>query len=280
MSAATTELRHATNSIFNYMADIAVEGRLRFYRTKEAVIVARTPESVHKLARFTFGRDGSIYVQFPYLDRKVGVIAELPVDPKVPGPVQYNLRELGERVGTDVKFSHHASGEVRFSKTGQVIKTPLRQSFHLGGPIGRVFELSAFHLHGFHKLGKRSKNTVFLGFNFREGVEGVRIRAEWRRKTGIVANIEPAGSMTGPATTALHRETRVEEAVYFVGPPLDRPHQQHVLMVSSSRVGLPDGADQPSMVFLGGWDPHERTADEPPQKLGNCLAFLYPIKDE
>lgn len=258
------------------MAEVVVEDRLRFFRSKDAVLLARTPTSVHKLARFTFGADGSIYVQFPYLSQKTGVIAELPVDPTVSGPVQYNLRELGESVGTDVKFSHHASGEVRFSKAGHAIKTPVRRSFPLNGPIGRVFELNAFHLAGFDEFKKSAKNTVYMGFNFREGTDGVLIRAEWRRKRDIIANIYPPGQKAGPATTTLHRATRLKEAVYFLGAPADRPFHSHVLVVSSSRVALPNGADQPSMIFLGGWDTHERLPGEAPQRLGNCLAFLYP----
>src|SRR5688572_25658791 len=116
-------------------AELAHEGQLRFFRTEHAVVLIRTPDATYKLARLTFGGDGSIYVQFPYLEAKAGVIAELPVDKTVIGPVTYDLANLGETVDTDVKFSHHASGQVRFSKTGHRIATPPRQSFPLNGPI-------------------------------------------------------------------------------------------------------------------------------------------------
>lgn len=258
-------------------AEIAIEGRLRFYRCDKAVILAKTPMGAHKIARITFGKDGSIYVQFPYLDKKDGVIAELPVDPDVEGPVTYRLGDLGTRVATDVKFSHHASGEVRFSKTGHRITAPTRQSFPLDGPIGRVFELSLFDLTGFAEFSTTKKNTAYLGFNFPDGADGLVLRAQWRRKADIVANIHPPGQMAGPATTAVHRRTGIEEAIYFFGAPLDRPNQDHVLVITSAPVEPAKGADRPSMVFLGGWDPHEQAPGEEPRRLGNCLAFLYPI---
>lgn len=185
--------------------------------------------------------------------------------------------EYLDSFATEVKFSHHSLGEVRFSKTGHRITTPIRQSFSLDGPIGRVFDLSLFDLAGFAEFSTTKKNTAYLGFNFPYGADGIVLRAQWWRKAGIVANIHPSGGMVGPATTAVHRRTGIEEAIYFFGPPSDRPNQDHVLVITSARVELAKGADRPSMVFLGGWDPHEQVPGEEPRRLGNCPAFMYPI---
>jgi hypothetical protein len=45
------------------------DGPLLFYSAWDAVIVARAPRATFRLARVTFGKDGSIYIRFPYCKR-------------------------------------------------------------------------------------------------------------------------------------------------------------------------------------------------------------------
>ena len=62
--------------IRNLQEAIEQDGRLRLFAAAEAVIVVRTPLAMFKIARISFGkRDGSIYLQFPYLKEKEGILA-------------------------------------------------------------------------------------------------------------------------------------------------------------------------------------------------------------
>jgi hypothetical protein len=47
-----------------------------------------------------------------------------------------------------------------------------------------------------------------------------------------------------------------------------------VLMLTTSVIPLPVGADSSTAVFLGGWDAHEGA----PPKSPKMLAFMYPFR--
>lgn len=110
--------------------------QLVFHSTADVVLLARLGRIIYKTARISFGRDGSIYVQFPYCNEKEGWIGELKIPPDQAQPVTYSLRQNGRFVDTDVKFSHHRSGIALFSKSGHELPQMRRQSFPLNGPIG------------------------------------------------------------------------------------------------------------------------------------------------
>ena len=260
---------------------IEQDGPLLYFAAKEAVLAVRTPLATWKIARVSFGRDGSVYVQFPYLRRKSGILSELDVDPSITGPVTYDLKAKGVRVSTDVKFSHHTLGLVAFSKTGHVSHAPRRQSFRLDGPIGHVFQLHVNWLSGFKLLDSPKKGIAYLGFDFPDRhPSSVLIRAEWRRKRDIAGNIFPPGGQSGPATQVMKRAGGSPFSVYFLGQPKSYPLQDHLLMIAGGSIPLPSGADRPGMIFLGGWSPHEGQPDPSRKNMGNCLAFLYPVAEQ
>src|SRR4051812_42730817 len=96
------------------------DGQLAFHSASDFVLLLTSRGEARKIARISFGRDGSIYFQFPYCTKKEGWIGELPAS--APGTqVTYRLADHGNFVGTDVKFSHHRSGVALFSKTGHEI---------------------------------------------------------------------------------------------------------------------------------------------------------------
>lgn len=254
-------------------------GTLQYFASKEAVLFVKTSQGEFKLARISWGSDGSIYVQFPYLAGKQGLLSEIDVDPNATGPTTYSLAEAGIYARTDVKFSHHASGVVGFSKTGHDERLPRRTSFRLDGPIGRVFELHVQWPTGFAPLGQPKKKPIYLGFNFPSThPDAVVIAAQWRRKADITRNIDPRGGISGPSTEVIARATGLRSSVYFFGQPSGFPLRDHVLQITSGSVALPRGADRPGMIFLGGWDMHERKDGEASKSLGSCLAFLYPVE--
>lgn len=254
-------------------------GSLRFYATAHTVLVVRTPEAAYKVARVSFGRDGSIYVQFPYCREKAGWVGVLPIEAGQAGPVTYTMRDHGAPVSTDVKFAHHASGEVHFSKTGHDVPRTRRQSFPLGGPIGHVFHLQVFRPAAFTRIEKRDKGALYFELDFRFGAPtGAGWRAEWRRKRDVVDSIHPPGGVAGPATTIQHRATGVQERVVLVGQPPGYALRDHVLLLTGGADPLPAGVDGPGMAFLGGWNAHEVASPGDGADLGGCLAFLYPYQ--
>lgn len=101
---------------------VVTDGRLSYFAARNTVLIVQTPLGTVKICRLAFGRDGSIYVSFPYCREKAGILNA--INRSTVGLETIDLGEGGVRVSTDVKFSHHASGVVQFSKTGEVTVSP------------------------------------------------------------------------------------------------------------------------------------------------------------
>jgi hypothetical protein len=255
-------------------------GQLIFHSAAEFVLLLRSRSSERKIARISFGKDGSIYVQFPYCIQKSGWIGELPVPADPSATVTYSLRSHGSFVDTDVKFSHHRSGIALFSKTGLELPPTRRNSFRLDGPIGHLFRLQVSNPQDFAELKKIDKTVKYLALDFPDdGPTSISWRAEWRRKASLIANIQPPSGTAGPKTSVQHRVTGAVDEVLFLGQPPGYALRDHVLLLTGGPSPRPAGVTGSGMTFLGGWDEHEvQSADEKPVLRG-ALAFVYPAHE-
>lgn len=249
------------------------EGRLVYLAAASSTVIAATPFGHFKLFKVTFGQDGSIYVPFPYLDTKRGVLSE--ADPETePDPKTLNLRRNGIVVEYDVKFSHHTSGWVHFSKTGEHALLPRRHSFPLNGPIGIVFDFHLYWLRGFAAPDlKKAPRDLPLVLRFPKHPTSIRVWGEWRRKRDILNNTEDPMMSVGPAAMVTRRTDGANMHFLFLGQPKGYPLQEHLLMISAEEIPHAEGADSPGAVFLGGWDDHEDKRPASPR----MLVFMYPM---
>lgn len=258
---------------------IVHEGRLRYYAYAEFVLLAVTSAAAYKIARITFGKDGSIYVQFPYCIERDGWIGVLPIDPNHEGPITHSMAHHGSYVGTDVKFAHHTSGEAHFSKTGdETIPRTARASWPLTGPLGHLFDLQVMQPEQFTRLEKRDKRVMYLGVVAEPGSEAIAWHAEWRRKRDIESNIRPRGGIAGPTTKVLSRATGRESEVFFLGQPQGYGARDHIVMLTAGRSERPQGFVGSGMTFLAGWDTHEVARAGEKADVRGCLAFVYPAR--
>jgi len=251
------------------------QGPLRYYATADMTVLAATPRGKFKLFRLLFGKDGSIYLPFPYLEAKRGVLAE--VDPSSePDPKTLDLRRTGVVVEEDVKFAHHSTGSVHFSKTKgtkeQALTLPGRSSFALSGE-GRVFDLRFYWTLGLTTYDElKPGRTLPLIIPFSEHPTGLRVWGMWRRKSWLLASRENESMVVGPQHVGTNRATGARESFVFLGQPADFPHQEHLLLISYGIEPAPTGADVPTMLFWGGHD----AQDDGTPTTTKMLAFMYP----
>jgi hypothetical protein len=153
---------------------IVQEGQLRYFAYSDFVLLVVTPVAAYKIARITLVRDGSIYVQFPYCAEKQGWIGRLPIDPSNDGPITYKRSEHGSYVATDVKFAHHVSGEVHFSKIGTATIPPTRRVlWPLTDPLGHLFALQVMEPERFAKLEKPDQRAKYLAVRMSPGATSI-----------------------------------------------------------------------------------------------------------
>lgn len=237
-----------------------------------------TPLAVHKVCHITFGRDG-VFVQSPYFHRTHGIVSrvELGEGP----PYQFKLDEYGKVTSNLVKLSHHVDGAVHFSQSGRVRTEVHRQSFRLDTSIGLLFEMFAFWLRGFVVVYPSEIREYRDWIQFQSGgghIFGVNIRAEWRRKAALEANIQPVTSTAGPRVTLVDRRTGSSFGAFLLAAPAGSPLSTHCLVLSCDDSPIPDDVKEPMLLLIGGWDPAEIAAGNPPVRQSGCLAVLYPVQ--
>ncbi|MFC1511691.1 hypothetical protein ACFL5H_00660, partial [Candidatus Latescibacterota bacterium] len=207
---------------------ICTEQNLTYYSAIKTVVTLQTPVAEYKLCRIIFGSDGSIYIPFPYFSTKQGIVSEVDYNPYSGPPTQLDFSVNGIPVPYDVKFTHHPSGIVHFSKTGEIERLSQKRSFPLETQIGHVFNLFVFQPSGLNLVGSLQARDLHIGFEFqRNHPIGIHLRAEWCRKNDIKTNIQPPGGNVGPILNAIHRETGVNSPSAFLGQPPELPLQNN-----------------------------------------------------
>jgi hypothetical protein len=253
---------------------VNVDQGVAYFAVRETVVFATTPFMDVKLCRISFGADGSVYVSFPYSSAKRGLLSRAVDPPKTSSPVTYDLSQEGVVVPVDVKFSHHASGAVGFSRTGLKSRLPRQQSFPLESGEGVIFQLHVQWLGGFTWTNAKKSRTPRLGFEFRdEHPFGLRVEGQWLRKAVVARNtFGTTSEPPGPRVQAVRRATGVSKYFIFIGQPAPLPFNDHVLAMSVEPVPLPTGADSTGMIFVGGF------GHDPETLRPSSLCFMYPYE--
>jgi hypothetical protein len=251
-----------------------MQGNLHYLVSDSVLLFANTPFGSVKMCRIRFGSDGSIYVPFPYLGSKRGILSALTDDPRKQGPVTYDLAANGVSIDYDVKFSHHTSGDVHFSRTGKADLLPERHSFDLQSGSGIVFMFYVLLLRGFTPLEtKTTKGELRIGLNFeRRHPFGVMLTAEWAPKKMLLAKAALSRHPVGPSALVTDKIGNTKRVI-FVGQPPELPLQDHLLVLSAAETHVPETTEQPTMVFFGG-------IDHPDAEKPGALAFVYPYRGD
>lgn len=238
---------------------------VRYFAARNIVLGVRSPLARVKLLRIAFGTDGSIYVSFPYMKEKRGLVSRLTNPSSSTRGFTYSLTEQGVSVPVDLKFAHHASGRVHFSRDGFKARLPRGDSFALASGAGEIFQLHIQWLHGFAWLDEPKSKDLYVGFTFsQQHPFALRVVAEWVPKAIVSANaVGASGDPPGPRVEAIHKATGKPRYLIFLGQPAGSPLAEHVLALNVEPVPIPEGADTPGMIFLA----------RPP---GGELAFIYP----
>src|SRR3954463_1182243 len=126
--------------------------RLRFITHPKAVVTVETSQGIYQICHLMFAKDGSIFVQFPYFKHTTGLVSKISFEPTLISPTRFDLKDGGKVSSHLVKYSHHPDGRVHFSQDGKVRTEIQRTSFRLDGPIGRIFQMSAYDLRGFKTI--------------------------------------------------------------------------------------------------------------------------------
>lgn len=259
---------------------IEEEDQLRFFAAAKAVVTAGSYDAEYQLCQIVFMRsDGSILITTPYLGEAPGLLAEVSIAEDATPPYELSLAEKGKLTSHLVKYSHHPDGRVHFSQSGKIKTEVVRPSFRLGDEIGHLFDLHIYHPWGFEpfSLQARKQDRVYLRSRFSGNLpEAVIVSAQWRRKSDTTAHMEPPGGTAGPLAEARHARTGDTGVFHFLGQPAGFPLRDHILMVSCGVTQSVDNIEEPTMILVAGWDPHEIKSPNEEIRQTGCLVSIYP----
>jgi hypothetical protein len=254
---------------------------LIYLAAPKATITAGDYSSEHQICQLGFSRrDGTIFLSFPYLKFKSGILSAVRFPSDQSGSITFSLAESGKVTSHLAKLSHHPDGQSHFSQDGRLRTEVKRPSFRLTGPIGHLFHFTVYFPREFETFdsARRKLDRPYLRYRFQSGLpDGLQVSAEWRHKKDIIECIQPAGKDSGPITQVKHKQTGAESTVFFFGQPEGFPLQDHVIMLSVGPVAVPTNVSEATIILMAGYDPHEVENSGDPVTQSGCLCAMYPL---
>ena len=123
---------------------------LTVLRSQKFVIAVETPSGKFKLFQILSGRDGSLFIPFPYYKHSSGLLAERTLKGGQKYPSDLNV--AGPLTMHHVKYAHHVDGEAHFSQDGKILTRIRRRANSLQADGGHLFTIQLQGLFDFRKV--------------------------------------------------------------------------------------------------------------------------------
>jgi hypothetical protein len=251
---------------------------IRAFRSERVIITVETNGRRHKILQVFFGRDRSLFVNFPYFQHRTGVLAAATIPGKGQTISEVDLAVGGKVASHLVKYSHHPDGRAHFSQDGKVRTEIRRQSIRLDDQWGHIFSAVFQGLAAFDEadpvtdIGASPKRTT-LTFTFPTVPEAFKIIGRWFNSSKLLLHGK-VPSPIGPTITSMLPDGRQQAGFLVAGP---HQNAQQVLLLTCE--SIPSLGRKPEvLVFYGGFDPREIMDDT--TKEAGFLSFIYPADAE
>ena len=114
---------------------------LTAFRSERVIITIQKGAIRYKVLQVFFGRDGSIFVNFPYFRHREGILGVATLPANATATTAVNVEHCGKVASHLVKYSHHPDGRAHFSQDGKVRTEIKRQSVPLDEHGGHIFSV-------------------------------------------------------------------------------------------------------------------------------------------
>ena len=227
-----------------------------------------------------FGRDGSLFLTFPYFKHSDGLLSVAKISAgQRTGTI--SLEPGGQCTSHLVKYSHHPDGRAHFSQTGKIRTEIVRSSVPLTGLEGHVFTLQAQGLHGF-RAASRSEDRAApskranLPFELAGPMpEAVKIIGHLYSVALLLASrlVGDVPDCVGPRITLRDPNGQVMDG-RCIANPYDTSNQT-CLLLACLPIPRFDLTRETAVIFLGGFDPPDVAADI--SRPSGFLACSHPV---
>lgn len=253
--------------------------KVEAFRSERIIVAIQAGATRHKVFQVFFGRDGSLFVTFPYFRHRAGILAAATIPGNGQTKSEVNLQIGGKIASHLVKYSHHPDGSAHFSQDGKVRTEIKRQSSALDEQWGHIFSVAIQGPQGFARaddgksVGSPEKRTT-LTFQVEGATETASIKFVGRWfdifKLPLGGQIQ---RVVGPVLPSQDAGGKQQSGLLVASPYKDA---RHVLLITCE--AIPRLSPEPElMLFYGGFDAREIMDDT--TKEAGFLAFLYPASN-
>ena len=253
--------------------------KVEAFRSARIILTLQDGSRRYKACQLFFGRDRSLFVNFPYFRHRTGILAEATIPGNRQTTSHVNL-QIGGRIASHlVKYSHHPDGRAHFSQDGKVRTEIKRQSVALDEQWGHIFTVLMQGLEGFDEAdankdtGSSPKRTV-LTFQLGEesGSQTIKLVGRWFDVAALNLGGQRPPTI-GPMLAAQDPDGKRQNG-FLVASPYD--NARHVLFITCELVPRVSPESE-LLLFYGGFAAREAMNDTA-QDAG-FLAFMYPVAD-
>ncbi len=245
------------------------------FRSNRNIVCVEVCERRHKVLQVFFGRDGSLFVNFPYFRHRTGVLAAATIPGNGQQTNQVDLAVAGRVASHLVKYAHHPDGRAHFSQHGKVRTEIMRQSLRLNDQRGHIFSALIQGLAAFDEANPAkdigvSPKRATLNFTFQDVPEAIKFVGRWFDISELRSQCQAISNKIGPILATLQPDGR-QQMGFLTASGHD--NAKHVLLLTCE--SIPSLGTQPELLnFYGGFDPREIMDNT--MKEAGFLAFVYP----
>ena len=192
-------------------------------RSERIILTVKRGERRNKVVQITFGRDSSLFVNFPYFRHRTGILAAA----KIPGNGQrtseVNFQVGGKIASHLVKYAHHRDGRAHLSQDGKVRTTIERQSIALDRQQGHIFSalfqgLEAFDAATNTKDSAVSPKRTVLTFELPTSADRDAMKIVGRWSLASALRFPAPTPNIGPIVPTQDPEGHIRNAVLLASP--------------------------------------------------------------
>ena len=250
-------------------------------RTDRCVFTVEVNSKQYKILQIMFGKDGSLYVNFPYYKHKEGLTSLVKIPANIAYPTDVELNPGGKATTHLVKYSHHPDGRAHFSQDGRVRSTVRKQSVPLTEIDEHLFTIKLQGLDEFEivkpnvtKNRSTKRKTVNLRFDNIQP-EAFKILGWWSSRANLVGRIKI--SANNFIYECMSRDGKHRSFGVLLANPYEIDNEEFFLMLNFVPIPKFDEHRISSLNFLGGFDLPEIIDDL--SKETTFLSFTYPVTD-
>ena len=249
---------------------------LRVLNSEKFVIAVPTPSGRFKLFQIVRGRDGSIFVPFPYFKHTSAQLSEGTLKGGQSYPL--NLSVGGPLTMHHVKYTHHMDGESHFSQHGKILTKVRRRANSLQAHGGHLFTIQLQGLPDFQQVTDtdlRKTGRQFVCMRLHSEPASLKLVAHLYKGTEL-AKRSVLGGDTGPWIRLVRDQKQYAAVLLAVGDSSNATARILTLSFEEIPKVFPN---QPSgFSFIGGFDAPQTAFDH--NQDTSFLVLLSPAGDD